>query len=878
MREPKQKMATKKPAVKKARAKPDEVDEVIEEALGKKGRSAERFDYLSMLNDSLEVISKRQGVDTDLMEVVKPMSTGCLARDLAMGGGIRPAMYTNSGWEQCCKTTDALSTMAAAIKQDIPLIAYWDYEGCLPEDTYLSYARGKQAKLKDLFDLSEAGSWTPGSYPGQQRTDIDTVEPGHRYGGTGLRTGNLFYKGKKATTKVTFNTGHSLTGYRHKMYVLRNGVAQIVLLEDLQIGEQVLVNRKFLDVVPEEWRPVKGFGRVIAKRYEVSNRGQVRSVGFYHTVTRHLKSSGKVIDQTTFVKGKILSGQAVKDGHLWVALCDGKTQRKRLIHRIVARTFIGKPPLGKPLVLHWNDDPTENSLYNIRYGSDMDNSKDRVLRGRAAKGEDNPNSVLCEDDVKQIKDLYSQGFTVNDICDLLFNLKEKPRASVYVKRRIVEAVCCGRSWKHVDNEAIKFDITEELLRDYELAAVVSVELTGKKEHVFDVSLLGVSKDVLPHSIITNGVVTHNSSGNSIPYIASILNTMGVKIPIRELFGKKDHKTGQWIIKPRVRYNAETEGEKFFNWLSAILRDMPDKKYVKDQWWFVFDEANKVHKAKVGHLADAGMKSKYGKGLWVPAPDGKLQGIVFCDSFPAMNPDSNDDEEADRSLGVHARFFSKHLPRIKGKLARKMVALQGVNQLSEIPMAMYGPKEKEKCGNALKFNSDVRCWFTSRSSGMPYNPKFDTEERVEIERSVEFPDGKDRYRYIQVSPKKNKLSQPGRKHWLRLWVQDGSGEARGFDPFFDTVFYLRETGQLKARNRKSMQLNLHGLDEVKKTIDWMKLKTWILGTKEQKIEISKSLGLKPMDLRAFCFRQMQKGEGESLYIQVKNAGKVEEGDE
>jgi RecA/RadA recombinase len=269
-----------------------------------------------------------------------------------------------------------------------------------------------------------------------------------------------------------------------------------------------------------------------------------------------------------------------------------------------------------------------------------------------------------------------------------------------------------------------------------------------------------------------------------------------------------------------------------------------------------------------------MKKRYGKGLWIPAPDGGLQGLVLVDSYPAMNPEANDEEEANNSLGLHARFFAKHLPRVKGRLARKMVALVGVNQLREIPMAMYGPKEKEACGQALRFNSDCRNWWNSRSSGMPFNPKFDTEEKVEIESSVEG-EGKDRYRYVQVVNKKNKLASPGRKMWVRIWVSNYTGEACGFDPFFDVAQYLRDTGQLKSKNRKVMTLELDGLGKAKKTIDWMTLKRWVLGTKEQKIQICKSLGYNPMDLRKFCFSQMEKGKGEELYVKARNSGKSED---
>ena len=368
-----------------------------------------------------------------------------------------------------------------------------------------------------------------------------------------------------------------------------------------------------------------------------------------------------------------------------------------------------------------------------------------------------------------------------------------------------------------------------------------------------------------------------STANSLDYVANILRTMGVKGTTKELFGKKDLQTGKWVIQPRVRYIAETRGEAYFDWLSAILRAMPDKKFVAGKWWLVFDENNKAHKLKVGNHADATMRTKYGKGLWVPAPDGNLQALILADSYPAMNPDSNDDEEVDRSLGVHARFFSKHLPRIKGRLARKMVAIIGINQLRQVPMAMYGPKEKEACGEALKSYSDCRTWWNSRSSGMPFNAKLDTEERVEIEPSVTH-EGKDRYRYIQVVTKKNKLSAPGRKIWFRLWIQDAAGDARGFDPFFDTVHYLKETGQLSGRNRKVINLDLEGLGEAKRSCSWMTLKSWVLGDREQMKEISTKLGYAPMNLRAFCFKQIRDGIGEKLYIEVRNQKKIKETEE
>jgi RecA/RadA recombinase len=370
-----------------------------------------------------------------------------------------------------------------------------------------------------------------------------------------------------------------------------------------------------------------------------------------------------------------------------------------------------------------------------------------------------------------------------------------------------------------------------------------------------------------------------STRNSIPYVSDILRTMGVGMTTDQLFGKKDKQTGNWIIKPRVRYMSPKSGERFFNWFHSMLKQLPDKRYVAESWWLVFDEDNKKHKALVGDKADAQMKRKYGKGLWVPAKDGKLQGLIIMDSWPALNPDSNDEEEVDNSLGVHARFYAKHLPRIKARLADKMVALYGLNQLREIPMAMYGPKEKEACGNALKFYTDARSWFSSLGSNMPfaYTNQFDKEERKELEKSA---DGKgtDRYRYVRIQNKKNKLSNPDRKTWVRLWVEDQKGTARGIDPVFDTILYLSHTGQVVGNDRKKLKLDIDGFGPAPKPVNWALLKKWILGDKETKTEICKELGYKPFDLRKYCFKQMRSGKAEELYNITRSAGKSAESED
>lgn len=52
------------------------------------------------------------------------------------------------------------------------------------------------------------------------------------------------------------------------------------------------------------------------------------------------------------------------------------------MHRLVARAFLG--PTDLPLVRHLNDDPSDNRLANLAYGTSSDNALDSVRNGTHA--------------------------------------------------------------------------------------------------------------------------------------------------------------------------------------------------------------------------------------------------------------------------------------------------------------------------------------------------------------------------------------------------------------------------------------------------------------------------------------------------------------
>lgn len=372
-----------------------------------------------------------------------------------------------------------------------------------------------------------------------------------------------------------------------------------------------------------------------------------------------------------------------------------------------------------------------------------------------------------------------------------------------------------------------------------------------------------------------------STGQSLDYVTSILETSKCAYVTKEqIFGKKSPDGRSWTIPPRVRYSASTKGSSFFNWFVKVLLRLPDKKMLNGEWYLVY-EPTKENMSLYGQYDIKGLDKKYGKGIYIKAPDGALQGIVICDSWPAMNPDMKDEETGATGLGANARMFSEQLPRVKGYLASKKVALIGVNQLREKPMTMGDPRY-EPGGNALRFASDARLWFTQRAlSAVPLWPAGVTKHKrltgFETEKSLV--GGQDEYRYIHVFAKKNKLSAQGRDSFIRLWTKDGNGKANGVDPVWDTIFYLHRTGQISGRGRNSIQLHLYPSElknlykkgelmdpkPASKAVTWDLLKRWILGDKKTMKTIATSLGYPAMDLRAFCFHQMSTGVAEALFV-------------
>ena len=109
----------------------------------------------------------------------------------------------------------------------------------------------------------------------------------------------------------------------------------------------------------EEWRDIEGF-----PGYQVSDTGKVRS----------FINNRYGVGMNSHILKPVLN----RKGYETVML--GRKKR-RLIHRLVASEFIPNPD-NLPLVRHMDDNPRNNRVDNLKWGTQVDNMQDCIHHGR----------------------------------------------------------------------------------------------------------------------------------------------------------------------------------------------------------------------------------------------------------------------------------------------------------------------------------------------------------------------------------------------------------------------------------------------------------------------------------------------------------------
>ncbi len=120
-----------------------------------------------------------------------------------------------------------------------------------------------------------------------------------------------------------------------------------------------------------EWKEIIGYEGL----YEVSNTGLVRSMDRMLRAGKH---------QSRIYKGKIKSPQTLKkSGHQYVFLYKDNKMVNQYVHRLVALSFIPNPN-NYPNVCHKDNDPSNNSIDNLYWGTQKHNMQQMSKEGRAS--------------------------------------------------------------------------------------------------------------------------------------------------------------------------------------------------------------------------------------------------------------------------------------------------------------------------------------------------------------------------------------------------------------------------------------------------------------------------------------------------------------
>ncbi len=196
---------------------------------------------------------------------------------------------------------------------------------------------------------------------------------------------------------------------------------------------------------------------------------------------------------------------------------------------------------------------------------------------------------------------------------------------------------------------------------------------------------------------------------------------------------------------------------------------------------------------------------------IQIPEDRHTNIFYFDSIPAAVPEALlENDEAGNSPMV-AQMMSKWLPMVRSKLRKSNSAFIAVNQIRTNPRAKFGNPEYEPGGSAPTFYADMKVLLKATTKPkdlwdgkkphqiVPTDPNCFKEGGINIEKN---PDGtEDRYKYTHVKTTKNRVFSPLKETFIRIWLEDKDGQARGFDPVWDTLRFYEEIGLLVFGKKK-----------------------------------------------------------------------------
>lgn len=229
-------------------------------------------------------------------------------------------------------------------------------------------------------------------------------------------------------------------------------------------------------ITAAEWRRVEGF-----PAYEVSDDGLVRN--------RH---------------GEILKPEAGPRGHLRVTLYEGSREAKQrvFVHRLVLMAFVGAPPDGRGDCAHWDGNPVNNSVGNLRWATKSENAEDARRHGTLALGEKNRRAKLANAQANEIRTRAIAGAPTRDLA-----------SEFGISLSLVNRIVTGGAWAHLGG-VVRLPIPRAPVDENAAGAAAKARHEGasltQASRRFGISRQTLKRrlDAAPEKLIQAAVLTH----------------------------------------------------------------------------------------------------------------------------------------------------------------------------------------------------------------------------------------------------------------------------------------------------------------------------------------------------------------------------------
>ena len=158
------------------------------------------------------------------------------------------------------------------------------------------------------------------------------------------------------------------------------------------------------------------------------------------------------------------------------------------------------------------------------------------------------------------------------------------------------------------------------------------------------------------------------------------------------------------------------------------------------------------------------------------------------------------EEGNNAMGSQARMFSQNLPKVKNLISKAHAYCIFINQL-RFKIGTMGDPTAFPGGNAMAHNTDqrmtIRRFSPQKAGDAMGGKKVSGKGAGTYEAPHPSGNGTNLVRYSRVTVDKNKLGPPLRNAQYRIITEERGGTGRGIDEVYDTLQYLRATGQMSV---------------------------------------------------------------------------------